>query len=40
MATRRFLVNLFVGFVKTKNNDIGTALEDGLNKELNNNNTK
>ena len=36
------LVNLFVGFVKTKNNDIGTALEEGINKELDNNinNTK
>ena len=36
----RFLVNLFVGFVKTKNNDIGNVLEDGLNKELDNNKIK
>lgn len=42
ISPRRFLVNLFVGFVKTKNNDIGTALEEGINKELDNNtnNTK
>lgn len=41
ISPRRFLVNLFVGFVKTKSNDIGTALEEGLNKEFNNtNNTK
>lgn len=36
----RFLVNLFVGFVKTKNEDIGNVLEDGLNKELDNNKIK
>ena len=40
ISPRRFLVNLFVGFVKTKNNDIGTALEEGINKELDNNNIK
>lgn len=42
ISPRRFLVNLFVGFVKTKNSDIGTALEEGLNKEFDNNtnNTK
>ena len=36
ISPRRFLVNLFVGFVKTKSNDIGTALEEGLNKEFDN----
>ena len=40
ISPRRFLVNLVVGFVKTKNEDIGNVLEDGLNKELDNNNTK
>ena len=40
ISLRRFLVNLIIGFVKTKNEDMGNVLEDGLNKELNNNNTK
>ena len=40
ISPRRFLVNLIIGFVKTKNEDIGNVLEDGLNKELNNNNIK
>lgn len=38
---KRLLVSLLVGFVKTKNTDIGNVLEDSLNKECNNpNNTK
>ena len=40
ISLSRFLVNLFVGFVKTKSNDIGNVLEDGLNKELDNNKNK
>ena len=40
ISPRRFLVNLVVGFVKTKNEDIGNVLEEGLNKELNNTKTK
>lgn len=40
VSFRRFLVNLFVGFVKTKNEDMGNVLEEGINKELNNNNIK
>ena len=40
VSFRRFLVNLFVGFVKTKNEDIGNVLEEGINKELDNNNIK
>ena len=38
ISPRRFLVNLVLGFVKTKNEDIGNVLEDGINKELDNNN--
>ena len=40
ISLSRFLVNLFVGFVKTKNQGIGNVLEDGLNKELDNNKNK
>ena len=40
ISPRRFLVNLVVGFVKTKNEDIGNVLEEGINKELDNNNIK
>lgn len=36
---RRFLVNLLVGLVKTKSEDIGNVLEEGINKELDNNQT-
>lgn len=40
ISPMRFLVNLFVGFVKTKNQVIGNVLEDDLNKELDNNKNK
>lgn len=39
ISPRRFLVNLLVGFVKTKNEDMGNVLEEGINKELDNNQT-
>lgn len=38
---KRFLVRLIIDLVKTKNSDVGNALEDSLDKEFNNkNNTK
>ena len=40
ISLKRFIINLVVGFVKTKNCDMGTALEEGLNKELDNTNNK
>lgn len=37
-SPKRFLINLLVGVVKTKNDGVGNALEDSLNKEFNNKN--
>ena len=39
ISPRWFLLNLVVGFVKTKSKDIGNVLEEGINKELDNNQT-
>lgn len=38
VSPKRFLISLVVGLVKTKNSDVGSVLEDSLNKEFNNKN--
>lgn len=41
ISPKRFLMNLVIGLVRTKNSDMGNVLENSLNKEFNNeNNTK